>query len=72
MQPTQAFLNLAELEANGHTVDDVARYMATFTQTQTLGSGVVPNPGEENDAVMDAVFPSALMQRLPCLPEARR
>ena len=72
MQPTQAFLDLAELEANGHTVDDVARYMATFTQAQTVGGGVVPNPGQENDAVMDAVFPSALMPDLPCLPEARR
>ena len=45
MQPTQAFLNLEELEANGHTVDDVARFMMTFTQAQTAGGGVVPNPG---------------------------
>ena len=44
MQPTQAFLNLGELEANGHTVDDVARSMMTFTQAQTAGGGVVPNP----------------------------
>ncbi|MGZ8631780.1 MAG: alkaline phosphatase family protein [Actinomycetota bacterium] len=72
IQPTQAFLNLDELEANGHTVDDVARFMMTFTQAQTAGGGVVPNPGEENDVVMTAAFPSALMQNLPCLPEARR
>ena len=70
MQPTQAFLNLEELEANGHTVDDVARFMMTFTQAQTAGGGIVPNPGEENDPVMAAAFPSALMQDLPCLPEA--
>jgi hypothetical protein len=72
MQPTQAFLNLGELEANGHTVDDVARFMMTFTQAQTAGGGVVPNPGEENDEVMQAAFPSVLMQRVPCLPEASR
>jgi len=72
MQPTQAFLNLAELEANGHTVDDVARAMLTFTQAQTAGGGVVPNAGEENDTVMEAAFPSAMMQDLPCLPEADR
>jgi hypothetical protein len=70
MQPTQAFLNLEELEANGHTVDDVARFMMTFTQAQTAGGGIVPNPGEQNDPVMTAAFPSALMQDLPCLPEA--
>ncbi len=72
MQPTQAFLNLEELEANGHTVEDVARFMMTFSQAQTAGGGVVPNPGQENDVVMTAAFPSALMQDLPCLPEAKR
>ena len=72
MQPTQAFLNIEELEANGHTVDDVARFMMTFTQAETAGGGIVPNPGEENDPVMAAAFPSALMQDLPCLPEAAR
>lgn len=72
MQPTQAFLNLEELAANGHTVADVARFMATFTQSQTVGGGVVPNLGQDNDIVMDAVFPSAMMQDLPCLPEAKR
>jgi hypothetical protein len=44
--------------------------MMTFTQAQTAGGGIVPNPGEENDPVMAAAFPSALMQDLPCLPEA--
>jgi hypothetical protein len=46
--------------------------MMTFTQAQTAGGGVVPNPGEENDEVMQAAFPSVLMQRVPCLPEASR
>jgi hypothetical protein len=72
MQPTQAFLDEAELEANGHTVADVARYMMTFTQAQTAAGGVTPNPGQEQDVVMSAAFPSALMQDLPCLPEASR
>jgi hypothetical protein len=71
MQPTQAFLNLDELEANGHTVDEVARFMMTFTQAQTAAGGIVPNAGQQNDTVMAAAFPSALMQDLPCLPEAR-
>ncbi|MDH5225638.1 MAG: hypothetical protein OEW46_12810, partial [Actinomycetota bacterium] len=70
MQPTQAFLNLGELEANGHSVDDVARAMMTFTQAETAAGGVVPNPGEQGDPVMQAAFPSAMMQDLPCLPEA--
>jgi len=61
-----------ELEANGHSVDEVARFMMTFTQAQTAAGGIVPNAGQENDTVMAAAFPSALMQDLPCLPEARQ
>jgi hypothetical protein len=72
MQPTQAFLNLEELEANGHAVEDVARFMMTFTQAQTAGGGVMPIAGQENDTVMTAAFPSAMMPELPCLPEAQR
>jgi len=71
MQPTQAFLNVEELKQNGYTVADVARYMMTFTQAQTAGGGVVPLPGQDNETVMEAAFPSAMMQDLPCLPEAR-
>jgi hypothetical protein len=71
MQPTQAFLNVDELSQNGYTVADVARYMMAFTQAQTAGGGVVPLPGQDNVTVMDAAFPSAMMQDLPCLPEAR-
>jgi hypothetical protein len=71
MQPTQVFLNVDELEQNGYTVADVARYMMTFTQADTAGGGIVPNPGQENDIVMEAAFPSAMMLDLPCLPEAR-
>ena len=46
--------------------------MMTFTQAQTAGGGVVPNPGQENDTVMAAAFPSAIMLDLPCLPEAQK
>jgi hypothetical protein len=72
MQPTQAFLNVDELKQNGYTVDDVARYMMTFTQAQTAGGGVLPNPGQENDTIMAEAFPSSIMLDLPCLPEAQK
>jgi hypothetical protein len=72
MQPTQAFLNVDELKQNGYTVDDVARYMMTFTQAQTAAGGVLPNPGQENDTIMAEAFPSSIMLDLPCLPEAQK
>ena len=72
MQPSQVFLNVAQLAQNGFTVADVARYIMTLTQAQTSVPGIDPIPGHENDPVFQAAFPSDLMKDLPCLPEARR
>jgi hypothetical protein len=71
VQPAQAFLNVAELEEQGHTVADVARFVQGLTKADTAGGGVTPPPGTENEPAFQAVFPSALMLDLPCLPEAR-
>jgi len=71
VQPAQAFLNEDELADNGATVADVARFVQTLTQAQTAGGGVQPEPGREDEQVFQAVFPSALLPELPCLPEAR-
>jgi hypothetical protein len=71
VQPTQVFMNVAELEQHGHTVADVARYVMTLTQAQTAGGGTTVDPATANDRVFQAAFPSALMTQLPCLPEAR-
>ncbi len=71
VQPSQVFLDTDELEKNGYTVDDVARYIMTLTQAQTAGPGQTVNPATANDKVFQAAFPSDLMAHLPCLPEAR-
>jgi hypothetical protein len=71
VQPTQVFLNVDELEQNGSTVADVARYVMTLTQQQTAGGGTTVDPATANDPVFQAAFPSDLMPELPCLPEAR-
>ena len=70
MQPSQVFLNVDELEQNGFTVGDVARYVMTLTQSQTAAPTQTVDPATANDPVFQAAFPSALMQDLPCLPEA--
>lgn len=68
---TGIFVNTDELRQNGYTLDDVARYIMTLTETQTAGVGVVVPPDEQSDLVFQAAFPSAIMHTLPCLPEAR-
>ncbi|MFN8233527.1 MAG: alkaline phosphatase family protein [Actinomycetota bacterium] len=72
VQPTQVFLNVDELDQNGFTVSDVARYVMTLTQAQTAGGGTTVDPATANDLVFQAAFPSDLMAELPCLPEAQR
>ena len=42
----------------------------TLTQATTAGAGQDVDPATGNDLVFQAAFPSALMQDLPCLPEA--
>jgi hypothetical protein len=70
VQPSQVFLNVDELEQNGFTVGDVARYVMTLTQAQTAVPNETVDPATANDKVFEAAFPSPLMQDLPCLPEA--
>ena len=72
VQPSQVFLNVDELAENGFSVGDVARYVMTLTQATSAGPGQTVDPATANDTVFQAVFPSALMQDLPCLPEAGR
>jgi len=67
VQPGSIFLNEDEVAANNTTIADIARYTQTLTQAETSGGGVTPNPGQENDPVFQAVFPSSILPDLPCL-----
>ena len=71
IQPTQMFINTAELRQNGYTLAQVAEWVMGLTQAQTAGSGVAVDPATANDTVFQAAFPSEIMKGLPCLPEAR-
>lgn len=71
IQPTQLYVDEAELKQNNATLEDLARWIMTRTRTETAGTGVVVPPSQANDKVFAESFPSDLMRRLPCLPEAR-
>lgn len=70
VQPTQVFVNEAELRQNGHTLDEVSEWVMGLTKADTALPGVVVRPDEADDPVFQAAFPSAIMSELPCLPEA--
>jgi hypothetical protein len=71
IQPTQIFVNTAELEQNGHTLAEVSEWIMGLTKGQTALPGVTVPPSEASDPIFQAAFPSVIMHDLPCLPEAR-
>jgi hypothetical protein len=71
IQPTQMFVNEAELLENGHDLEDVSRWIIGLTKADTVQPDVQVPADEADDRVFQAVFPSEMLSRLPCLPEAR-
>jgi len=71
IQPTQMFVNEAELRENGHDLEDVSRWIMGLTKADTAQPGVHVPADEASDRVFQAAFPSEMLDRLPCLPEAR-
>ena len=69
--PTGLFVDSAELRENGYAMEDMAQYIMTLTEAQTVGEGVAIPADEQDDRVFQAAFPSSIMPTLPCLPEAR-
>ena len=71
VQPTQIFVNEAELRQNGHSLEEITDWIMDLTKADTAQPGVVVPAGEADDLVFQAAFPSEIMQDLACLPEAR-
>jgi hypothetical protein len=68
---TQIWLDRRELAENGYTLAEVATFLGGLTKAQLLGGGQTIPPGQEDDRVFEAVFPSEILDRLPCLPNPR-
>ena len=68
---TEFWLNENELAQSGYDLVDVSNFLLSLTQGQTFKSGGEPQPGHENDTVFAGAFPTSLVDRLPCLPQAR-
>ena len=68
---TEFWLNEGELAEGGHDLLDVSNFLLDLTQSQTYKTDREPLPGHEDDTVFAGAFPTSIMDRLPCLPEAR-
>jgi hypothetical protein len=71
VQPTQMFINEAELRQNGHTLEELSSWVIGLTKADTAQPGVLVPADQAGDPVFQAAFPSSLLAELPCLPEAR-
>ena len=71
VQPTQIFIDEAELAENGRTLEEISEWIMGLTKADVAFPDVTVPPDEADDPVFQAAFPSSLMRELPCLPEAR-
>jgi hypothetical protein len=70
-RPTQMWLDAKLLRRGGYTVEQVAEFIQGLTQSEVAGA-TGTQPGEADDPVFQAVFPSSTIETLPCLPASMR
>jgi hypothetical protein len=67
---TQLWINLPELEENGHTLGEVAEYLMDYTPADNAASPSAVPPDLRNERLFRTAFPDTVLQDLPCLEEA--
>jgi hypothetical protein len=69
---TQAWLDTAELEENGHTLDDVSRFLMDYTKGDNAADPSLVSPDQAGDRVFASAFPGRTLESpdLRCLPES--
>lgn len=65
-RPSQVWVDEQELEENGFTLEQVARYLAEYTKGQNKPDPLKLPASERDDRVFAAAFPSSIMESLPC------
>jgi hypothetical protein len=71
VRATEIWVNPEELADNGVSLTQMSEYIMGLTEQQTYKNRHTPDPGHDGDRVFAAAFPSSMLSRLPCLPEAR-
>jgi Type I phosphodiesterase / nucleotide pyrophosphatase len=65
---TQLWMNVAELEENGHTLRDVADFLMSYALGDNAPDPSAVSDDRRDDRLFRAAFPGALLDALPCLP----
>ena len=64
---TQLWINLAELEENGHTLGEVAEFLMDYTPSDNAPDPSALRPALQNERLFRAAFPDTVLRDLPCL-----
>ncbi|MBI4260407.1 MAG: alkaline phosphatase family protein [Actinobacteria bacterium] len=65
-RPSQVWLDLEELEENGYTLEQVARFLAEYTRGQHAPDPDLVPEAERDDRLFAAAFPTAVLDGLRC------
>jgi hypothetical protein len=65
---TQLWINLPELEENGHTLGDIADFLMAYTPADNTPDPSALPEGLRDLRLFRAAFPGAVLDALPCLP----
>ena len=68
VRPTQLWVDEAELQDNGVTLDEISEYIGGLTASQVARTDFTIPPGREKELVYEAAFPGRLFPQLPCFP----
>jgi hypothetical protein len=71
VRTSQIYLNEDALHASGYSEADIARFVLNYTKEQGAADPSTVPSDQLQDHVMSMALPISLLDRLPCLPEAR-
>ncbi|CAN5734315.1 hypothetical protein BH18ACT17_BH18ACT17_14980 [soil metagenome] len=66
-QPIHVFVDLDEMRQNGTTLEEISAYLLTVTKEQVDGGQYPVTPEVADEPAFLAVFPSSMIDDLPCL-----
>jgi hypothetical protein len=68
-RPTEMWVDVEELENNGFTLGDMARYISRYTRGQYVSDPGSLSEQKRQERLFSLAIPGSMLQRLPCLPE---
>jgi hypothetical protein len=67
IRPTEMWVDVGELRANGFTLNDLARFLSRYTRKQLAKQPADLSEEQRNEHMFSLVIPGPMLDRLPCL-----